>query len=119
MVTKVRVVQYGCGPVGCAVVRYVAQRPDLELVGAIDIDERLVGKDLGEVAGIEKLGVIISADAAAVHVGDVASRTRGDEQRIGANIAEGTHRRVDSAGNPFLSGVKELFASTHDLRRPP
>jgi len=66
MVTKVRVVQYGCGPVGCAAVRYVAQRPDLEFVGAIDNDESLVGKDLGEVAGIDKLGVIISADAAAV-----------------------------------------------------
>ncbi len=66
METQVRVVQYGCGPVVCAVVRYVAQRPDLDLVGAIDIDASIVGKDLGEVAGIDKLGVIISADAAAV-----------------------------------------------------
>jgi len=66
MEIQARVVQYGCGPVGCAVVRYVAQRPDLDLVGAIDIDASIVGKDLGEVAGIDKLGVIISADAAAV-----------------------------------------------------
>lgn len=65
--TKVRVVQYGCGPIGCSVVRFAAQRPDIELVGAIDIDKNLVGRDLGEVAGLDKkLGVSISDDADAV-----------------------------------------------------
>ena len=67
MVTKAKVVQFGCGPIGCSVVRYAWQRPDIELVGAIDIDKSLVGRDLGEVAGIDsELGVIISADADAV-----------------------------------------------------
>ena len=56
-----KVVQFGCGPVGCSVVRYAAQRPDIEIVGAIDIDKNLVGRDLGEVAGLNKrLGVVIS-----------------------------------------------------------
>ena len=67
MVTKVKAVQFGCGPIGCSVVRYAWQRPDIKLVGAVDIDESLVGHDLGEVAGISnKLGVSISADADAV-----------------------------------------------------
>ena len=67
MVTKTKAVQFGCGPIGCSVVRYAWQRPDIELVGAIDIDKSLVGRDLGEVAGINnKLGVSISADADAV-----------------------------------------------------
>ncbi len=67
MVTKAKVVQFGCGPIGCSVVRYAWQRPDIELVGAIDIDESLVGRDLGEVAGLDnELGVKISADADAV-----------------------------------------------------
>ncbi len=65
--TKTKAVQFGCGPIGCSVVRYAWQRPDIELVGAIDIDKSLVGRDLGEVAGINnKLGVSISADADAV-----------------------------------------------------
>ena len=60
-------VQYGCGPVGCGVVRYACQRADIGVVGAIDIDQSLVGRDLGEVAGVDgKLGVSISADADAV-----------------------------------------------------
>ena len=67
MVTKVQAVQFGCGPIGCSVVRYAWQRSDIKLVGAVDIDESLVGRDLGEVAGISnKLGVSISADADAV-----------------------------------------------------
>jgi len=64
---KVRVVQFGCGPIGCGVIRYARNRPDIEVVGAIDIDAGLVGRDLGEVAGIDgKLGVLISAEADAI-----------------------------------------------------
>lgn len=64
---KVRVVQFGCGPIGCSVIRYARNRPDMEVVGAIDIDAGLVGRDLGEVAGIDdKLGVLISAEADAI-----------------------------------------------------
>jgi len=67
MVTKVKVVQYGCGPIGCSLVRYAEQRADIAVVGAIDIDKSLVGRNLGEVAGTNnKLGVSISADADAV-----------------------------------------------------
>ncbi len=65
--TKAKVVQFGCGPIGCSVVRYACQRADIEVVGAVDIDKSLVGCDLGEVAGIDnRLGVSISADADAV-----------------------------------------------------
>lgn len=67
MMKKVRVVQFGCGPIGCSVTRYAWNRPDIEIVGAIDIDTSLVGRDLGEVAGIgDNLGVSISAEADAV-----------------------------------------------------
>ena len=64
---KAKAVQFGCGPIGCSVVRYAWQRPDIELVGAVDIDKSLVGCDLGKVAGTNnKIGVSISADADAV-----------------------------------------------------
>jgi len=64
---KVKVVQYGCGPIGCSVVRFASQRPDIEIVGAIDINKDLVGRDLGEVAALtKKLGVSISDEADAV-----------------------------------------------------
>jgi 4-hydroxy-tetrahydrodipicolinate reductase len=50
----------GCGSIGCSVVKYASQRSDIEFVGAIEIDKYLVGHDLGEVAGIHKLGINIS-----------------------------------------------------------
>jgi len=63
---KVKAVQMGCGPIGCSVVRYASQRPDIKFVGAIDVDKNLVGRDLGEVAGIHKLGILISDQGDAV-----------------------------------------------------
>lgn len=67
MVTRVKAVQYGCGPVGLGVVRFALQRRDIEIVGAIDIDKGLAGHDLGEVAGLNrKLGISISDDADAI-----------------------------------------------------
>ena len=74
MAGKIRVVQFGCGPIGCSVAKLASQRRDIELVGAIDIDKEKAGKDLGEIIGLDKpLGVIISADADAV-----LSRTKPD-----------------------------------------
>lgn len=67
MPRKIRVVQYGCGPIGCSVAKLASQRRNIEIVGAIDIDKDKVGKDLGEVIGLDKrLGVAISDNAAAV-----------------------------------------------------
>ena len=50
---KARVVQFGCGPIGCSVVRYGNQRADIELVGAVDIDKSLAGRTFEE---FKKLG---------------------------------------------------------------
>jgi 2,4-diaminopentanoate dehydrogenase len=60
---KIRAVQFGCGPIGCAVAKVALQRQDIELVGAVDIDKAKVGKDLGEILGIDKkLGVAVTDD---------------------------------------------------------
>ena len=61
---KVRLIQYGVGPIGASIVKLVLQKEGFEYVGAIDIDPNKTGKDLGEVAGVgKKLGVPISSDA--------------------------------------------------------
>jgi len=65
LVEKIRAVQYGCGPIGCSIVRTALQKPNIEIVGAIDLVN--VGRDLGEVADVKRnLGVFISKDADAV-----------------------------------------------------
>ena len=64
MTEKVKVVQYGCGPIGLEVAKYIFQRPDIELVGAIDTDKSLQNRDIGDVAGLNnRTGIKISSDA--------------------------------------------------------
>jgi len=65
MVEKIKVVQFGCGPVGCSIAKLVSTKPNIDIVGAIDLVN--VGCDLGEVAGInQKLGVLISNETDSV-----------------------------------------------------
>jgi 4-hydroxy-tetrahydrodipicolinate reductase len=61
----VKVLHVGLGPIGAAVVRQVAARKGLVIVGAVDTDPAKVGRDLGEVceAG-RKLRVKVTADLA-------------------------------------------------------
>jgi len=64
MKDKVRLIQYGIGPIGASIVKLVLQKEGFEYVGAIDVDPNKVGKDLGEIAGVgRKLGVTVSSDA--------------------------------------------------------
>lgn len=62
----IRVMHIGLGPIGLGVVRQVATRKGFRIVGAVDLDASLVGRDLGEIAGLERrLRVKVAADAAA------------------------------------------------------
>jgi 4-hydroxy-tetrahydrodipicolinate reductase len=64
--SRLRVLQFGMGPIGVRAARLVASKRSMELVGAVDVDPRKVGIDAGELDGGEALGVEISADAEAV-----------------------------------------------------
>ncbi len=53
-----RVVQWATGSVGVAAVKAVCEHPDLELVGCWVHSKEKAGRDVGEIAGIEPLGVV-------------------------------------------------------------
>ena len=64
---KIRVIQYGVGPIGAGMVRLMLTKPAIQIVGAIDVDPKKVGKDLGTVAGADReIGVKISSDSKTV-----------------------------------------------------
>lgn len=59
----IRTLHVGLGPIGVGIVRQVANRPGFRIVGAVDIDEAKVGRDLGEVTGLDrKLRVKVADD---------------------------------------------------------
>lgn len=64
--SEVRVIMVGLGQIGRFAVAPLLEK-GARIVGAVDIDQELVGKDLAEVCGLdEPLGVLVSDDADAV-----------------------------------------------------
>ncbi len=128
---KIRVVQYGLGPIGCEFVRQMSARAGLDIVGGIDIDPTKVGKDVGEVAGVGRaLGCAVSADAAGVLIStrpDIVIHTtssslaaiRGQLEQIitaGADIIttceEAAYPRLQ---NPTLAGELDALAGEYGV----
>ena len=52
---KIKVAQFGLGPIGLETLKLAATKPWAEIVGGIDIDPAKIGKDLGELTGIKAL----------------------------------------------------------------
>ncbi len=65
---KIRVAQFGVGPIGASIARLMWQKETIEIVGAIDKDPSKVGRDLGEVAGATDApwNVVISSESQTV-----------------------------------------------------
>src|SRR2546422_4276660 len=52
---KIRIAQFGLGPIGIETLRLAATKPWAEIVGAIDIDPAKMGRDLADLTGLKKL----------------------------------------------------------------
>ncbi len=64
---KVKAVLYGVGAMGSRIAKFLLEKEGVEIVGAIDVAKDKVGKDLGEILGLDKqLGIVVSNDPDAV-----------------------------------------------------
>jgi len=105
----VKLIQMGLGPVGQRIVRYALERPGsgLKFVGAVDPAPDKVGKDLGELCGVAKLGVRVKKDlrsALGRRKADVALlSTVSGLKRIEPQVAE-----LAQAGLNVVSTCEEL-----------
>lgn len=104
-----RVVQFGLGSIGRGCVRELAGRAGVEVVGGIDRDPELAGRDLGEVCGLgHALGASVRSDPGPALAGwrpEIVIHTTGSflaevEEQIAAILAAGAH---------VVSSSEELF----------
>jgi hypothetical protein len=84
-----KVVHYGTGATGHHALRFVIERPDLELVGHLVHTESKVGRDSGELVGLAPVGVRATDDLDEILAGDAdcvlyctGSATRSIEELI-------------------------------------
>lgn len=101
------IVQVGLGPLGQKCVRFALERGTIDIVGAVDPAPDKVGKDLGELCGLKKLGVTVSADLATALAGRKADAavltTVSSLRKIESQIAE-----IAAAGLNIVSTCEEL-----------
>lgn len=56
---NLKIFQYGCGKMSVYTMRYAIEN-GAEIVGAVDINPNLIGKDIGEIIGTDNIGVKVS-----------------------------------------------------------
>jgi hypothetical protein len=113
MERKIRVVQSGVGVIGSGAVKAMMQRPGLEVVGAVDTDDQKIGRDLGQLIGLDRvLGIKVQMelkDAIPAGGADIVLHS------TGPSLAEATKEIMPAveAGLPVISSCEELCYPFH------
>jgi hypothetical protein len=91
----ITVAQYGIGPIGAEIARLLLTKPWVRVVGAVDIDPEKIGKDLGEVIGLDrKIGVLVTAELEGkpdVVCHSTGSRLRDVAAQLDSLLSRGCH----------------------------
>jgi len=107
----IRVLHYGLGPIGASIVKQIASRPGLKIVGAIDIDSAKVGRDLGEVAGLSKrLGIRVQSDA--------AKTLKSAKPHVVIHCTSSSLERVMPQLEAILAAKAAIVSTTEELAYP-
>jgi 4-hydroxy-tetrahydrodipicolinate reductase len=91
----ITVAQYGIGPIGAEIARLLLTKPWIQLVAAVDVDPNKIGRDLGEVIGLDrKTGVIVKPELEGtpeVVCHSTGSRLRDVSGQLKALLSGGSH----------------------------
>jgi 4-hydroxy-tetrahydrodipicolinate reductase len=104
----INTVQVGIGPIGQKMVKYAVERGCFNIVGAVDPDPDKAGKELGELCGINPLGITVSSNL------DEAIRGRQPEVAIVTTVSsvvafESQIVELAKAKFHIVSTCEELF----------
>jgi hypothetical protein len=110
-VPAIRVLHFGLGPIGAAIVKQVAGRPGLKIVGAIDIDAAKVGRDLGDVVGLSRrLGLRVQDNA--------AKALKAARPDIVVHCTSSLIKKVMSQIETILESKTAIISTTEELSYP-
>jgi hypothetical protein len=128
---KIRVIQFGLGPIGIECIKWILKKPGYKLVGAIDIDPGKKGKSLDEVMGMKtKTGIVVSDDPRSVFVKTkpdiVLHTTQSSLKQVlpqlemiiksGINVVSSTEELlVPQLQNPLLAKRLDILAKKHGV----
>jgi 4-hydroxy-tetrahydrodipicolinate reductase len=106
---KVKVAQFGLGPIGIESIKLAAEKDWIEIVGGIDIDPAKAGKTVGEIAAMPGLGsakIYTSFGALAEkNQPDVVLHTAGSK----ADVSIGQIKPMAERGVSVISSCEELL----------
>jgi 4-hydroxy-tetrahydrodipicolinate reductase len=92
---RIAVAQYGIGPIGAEIARLLLTKPWVRLVAAVDIDPKKIGRDVGEVIGLDKaVGVKVTPELSAkadVVCHSTGSRLREVASQLKSLLERGSH----------------------------
>ena len=101
----------GLGPIGAAVVRQVAARKGFKVVGAVDVDPAKVGRDLGDVVGLDKkLRVKVT--------GDVTKTMKAARPDVVVLCTSSSLAKVKGQLETILKGRVPVVSTTEELAYP-
>jgi 4-hydroxy-tetrahydrodipicolinate reductase len=101
----------GLGPIGAGVVRQVAARKGLTIVGAVDIDPGKVGRDLGEVCGIGRALKVKVTD-------DIARTIKSVRPDVAVLCTSSSLKRVVPEFEAVLKLKVPIVSTTEELAYP-
>lgn len=106
---KIKIVQYGLGPIGMETAKEVLRRENLQLVGAIDIAPEKNGRDLGELLGVKgPLGIRVSHDAGSVLLKNKPDVVLHTTQSL-LKVVYPQLREIIQSGANVISSTEELL----------
>ncbi|MFA6954554.1 MAG: dihydrodipicolinate reductase [Thermoanaerobaculia bacterium] len=121
---RIKVAQYGIGPIGAEILRLMFEKPWLNVVGAIDNDPAKVGHDVGELIGLGRLtGVTVTPEL--VGRPEVVCHSTGSlliavEPQLRALMEHGCHvistcEELAFPHDPEIRESLQVVARSHDV----
>jgi 4-hydroxy-tetrahydrodipicolinate reductase len=117
-VQPITVAQYGIGPIGAEIARLLLTKPWIRVTGAVDIDPNKIGKDLGEVIGLDrKIGVLVTSELEGkpdVVCHSTGSRLRDVAGQLDSLLARGCHvvSTCEELSFPLDKEIREQLQKT-------